>query len=442
MKSVRYVCTHCGRHFEAEEKEILECPGCFWSTSVKKEEDATRLEKDPPAVKVTPASSPKLPVNFSFLKPFLLGLIAILFLLLFFVFILPKTASILSSHKKDASKRDIKGPAEMERSKAGATDSGAQPLNLEERNILARKIDLSVDRPLSEEEQKILSNKTPFKTGFIQKLPSQTWTFEGFKQMIAEQERFYKVSLPKSYKNKLEDLFKKKYLPAADAFKNGDSLAARNAWVESLAFPIYANDVKKHRGVVLTMIRPFITDTLSKIGAINSELVEGKIREKEKGVVEAYEKLLDLISKKSWQEASGQILELNQKLDAFSNPGQAAESAPEYPAALSQVDEDIRATLFEILRVPPPAVADLEPMRRDIQAKRKVVESFLAANLEAAQAHYREGLDLIAQSKWKEAEEKLRGVDLPMALVQDAQEKIKILKRLEQSNLDSGQKER
>ena len=40
MKTVRYLCAHCGRGFEAEEKDAVECPGCFWTSSVKKEEEA------------------------------------------------------------------------------------------------------------------------------------------------------------------------------------------------------------------------------------------------------------------------------------------------------------------------------------------------------------------------------------------------------------------
>lgn len=39
MVMKKFICTHCGRRFEAEEKEVMECPGCFWSTSVREENE-------------------------------------------------------------------------------------------------------------------------------------------------------------------------------------------------------------------------------------------------------------------------------------------------------------------------------------------------------------------------------------------------------------------
>ena len=68
MKLVQYLCTHCGRRFEAEEKEIVECPGCYWSTSVKREdahENQKPTEGKPPLSRestgtLSPRKSPNL----------------------------------------------------------------------------------------------------------------------------------------------------------------------------------------------------------------------------------------------------------------------------------------------------------------------------------------------------------------------------------------------
>ena len=34
---IEYACGHCGHRFESEENDALECPSCFWSTSLRKE---------------------------------------------------------------------------------------------------------------------------------------------------------------------------------------------------------------------------------------------------------------------------------------------------------------------------------------------------------------------------------------------------------------------
>lgn len=338
---------------------------------------------------------------------------------------------IISLKGKDKGKKS-EGPAVAQ-----------DPLTPEERNLLNRRLALDPNRALSEEEEEILKTRSSFRTGLVEKLPSQAWTSQSFKEMIAEQERFYQVPLPRSYKNKLDDLFEKKYAPGAEAFKNGDLLEARNFWVESLAFPVYANDVEKHRGVILTMLRPFITDTLSKVGAINGILIERKIREKEKSVSESYGRLFELIEEKSWKEALGAISFIQEGLDELARPDRLAGAPSPYPASVNQVDEGIAATLFQLLEVPPPALADLEPIHTDILAKRKVIESFIPERLQAVQQVYDEALDYIQRSEWADAEKKLRGVDLPLALIEDAQQKTKILKKLQkarESGLDLPQK--
>ena len=319
-----------------------------------------------------------------------------------------------------------------------SASSSLDSLSPEERDILNRRLEVPAERVPDEEEQKILDERASFQTGLVEKIPSQAWSFENFQQMLTEQEQFYKVPLPRSYKNKLLENFKKSYLPAAEAFKNGDSVQARNLWVESLIFPIYADNIQKHRGVVLTMLRPFISDTLSKIAAINSSLVEAKIREREKVLSENYEKFLQAVKQKSWPEASRGISDLEMQMAEFSKPARGETPGPPYPPSIAQVDQDIRATLFELLNVPPPSTADLEPMRRDLQAKKQVVESFLPENAEKSRADYEEGLRLIQTGNWSGAEEKLQAVRFPLSLAKDAGEKIKILKRLQPPDLDSG----
>ena len=439
MKVVRYVCTHCRRRFEAEEKETLECPGCFWSTTVKKEEDlpASSLPKASPAS--ANSAEKKSSADFSFLaslRPLVVLLAVATGIIVTGIVIGPRVQQ-LARERALLHLKSLKDSPPAKTDEVDESGQGAFPgetLTLEEKNGLNRRLQVTADRPLSEEEEKILQHQAPFQTGIVERLPSQAWTFENFKQLIAEQEKFYKISLPSSYKKKLETLFKEKYEAAQEAFKSGDLIQARNLWLDSLAFPIYGGNVSKHRGVVLTMLKSFINDTLSKIGAINSSLVERVVREKETSVSESYGELLNLVSKKQWQEANAVLLILEQKLDELGHPELLAGPPPPYPVSIAQVDDGIREVLLRIQNSPPPAVADLQPVQQDVQQKRKVIESFLSINLDSAQALYDEAVNALGRGEWDEAERKLRQVETPLVLYKDAQEKIEILKKIRRKN--------
>ena len=56
----RFVCSHCGHHFDAPPQETIVCPNCFWSTSVKKEEAPVTPEPAPAR------QTPKVRVSFPF----------------------------------------------------------------------------------------------------------------------------------------------------------------------------------------------------------------------------------------------------------------------------------------------------------------------------------------------------------------------------------------
>ncbi|MBI3314099.1 MAG: zinc ribbon domain-containing protein [Candidatus Omnitrophica bacterium] len=427
MGLTRYICTNCQHRFEAEEKENLECPNCLWSTSLKKEEELKAEETAsrsgiPSSFNKTPFNPASLASLWPKLRLFLTIAVLLGILVLAGLF-------GISLLKKIASGIDKKSPKETIEIQTAPT-TGVHLLSEEEKAALYRKVELSATREISEEEKQILAARVSFETGIIEKLPSQTWTLENFQQVIAEQENFYKIPLPGSYKKKLEDVFKKHYLPAAEAFKAGDLLKARDEWVEALAFPVYGDDIRKHRGVVLTMLRVFINDTLSKIGAINGTLVEKTIREKEQALSRGYQELGELLNKSSWPEALTKAQEIEKILQELGRPEISKESAPPYPAGVRQVDADIQATLYNILTSPAPSVVDLTPIEHDILAKKQVIQGLLPESLASAEKVYEEALELIRGKKWTEAEEKLKGLNYPPSLVKDAQEKVKVLKKL------------
>ena len=432
MNLTRYLCTHCGRRFEAEEKEILECPGCFWSTSVKKEEDAAKEKQtssDSKASSPPPALPAAFPPGLKKILPVVLiaavGLGALFFLR-------PRLGNLKPSFKVAGRQKETADKQKIESAPSAAPPAQGplETLTPEEKAVLARRLQVTADRPVGPEEQKILDQRASFETGFVEKLPSQAWTLHNFREIIAQQEKTYKVPLPSSYKKKLEKVFQEKYLPGQEAFKAGDLVKARNLWMESFIFPIYADNPAKHRGVVLTMLRPFINDTLSKIGAVNGALVEKAVRGKEQALSEAYQDLLSRIRKKSWRDSDAAVLALEQKLDELENPASLKGSPEPYPPSIRQVDPDIQAGLMEILAPPPPAVADLVPLRRDIEAKRRVIEGFLPDIVSANQRRADEALALIGRGEWEPAAKKLSRIETPPELSGDARQKIEILKKL------------
>jgi hypothetical protein len=183
--------------------------------------------------------------------------------------------------------------------------------------------------------------------------------------------------------------------------------------------------------VVLTMLRAFINDTLSKIGAINNTIAEQKIREKEMALSEHYDELSRLIEQKSWPEASAVVITLNQIFDQLEQPEQVSGVGAPYPQAIQRVDQDIQATLLEIQNAPSPAVSDFVPMKRDVAQKRLVIESFLPDKLKVIQEYHDQALRHIRDRSWNEAEKSLRQIIYPIFLWKDAQEKMKILKKLQ-----------
>ncbi|MSR78103.1 MAG: hypothetical protein EXS63_07780 [Candidatus Omnitrophica bacterium] len=438
MKIIKYICGHCDNRFEAEEKEGIECPRCFWSSSVIREEDLPKSDTTAIKTKLQGKDGAK---RFEFQASHWVGIffalisLAVLVCTVLFMshfrgtfakkglqFSFPKDDSVASDAHKDGG---IPGQP--------ALSPQALLLTAEEQAILDRRLSFSPERPVSEEEKKILENRASVTTGMSESLPSQVFTPEKFKQMLADQERIYRVPLERSYRNKLQEVFNKKYLQAKAAFEAGNLRQARDLWVEALIFPIYGNDIKKHRGVALTMLKPFISDTLSKIGAINHSLVEERVRTKEQEVSVKYQELFPVIAKKDWKEVASRIQGMNHTLDELENPKLVAGETPPYTQTINQVDQDIRTTLFGLLEVIPPPTASLSALRVDIQNKLRVAESFLTIRLDEVQKKYSDAMDAISRKDWTSAKASLKEVDLPLSLEQDAQEKIRVLKKLEAS---------
>ncbi len=427
--SYRFVCNHCGKKFELEVPEAKECPFCFWSSSVKREDELVAGKKgvSRSSKKVASQSGPK--VASGNLK-FLLRVLLFFVILVAAGFLAFKAYKIFISSSSQGWKTfSIKPPSDNKRDEKQVTDSWAL-LSPQEKEMLSHEVMIPADRAPDAGEQAILGRSVSFQTGWVEKLPSAVWTLEQYQKMIADQEAFYKMPFARSYKKKLDELFKAKYLAAADAFTKGDVLAARNLWVESLAFPLYSEDLKKHRAVALTMLRPFINDTLSKVSAMNQSVVDRGKKVKEQTLGVEYQKLAGVIAQKKWQEALAVTLQMISEVDLLRKNATPQEVPPPYPASFGTIDLDLQRPLVDLMSPSPSSTADLQPLQQDLVEKKEVIETFTEAYLTSAMAVYQSALGLIRDKKWQEAAEALGSIQGPQALQQDAAGKVAIIGKM------------
>ena len=436
MKKIAYACTHCGHRFESELTDGLECPKCFWSTSVKPAGESTD-----PLERLRQTSVPKSLNVFAKIQTLLPKIIVVLIGVLLVIAALvfgPRLVSKMGGPGSFISEK-IKRPASQKKTPAIKLRGGqgtaevppAWELSEKDREILKRRLPEASERALTSEEKKILENQAAFKTGLVEKLPSQIWTLEQFNQMLDEQEKAYRVPLPGSYRKKLEKHFKATYQLSQVPFENSRLLEARDYWVKGLAFPRYSEDLRKHRGVALTMLRPFISDTLAKISVANHQLVERDVREQEKQMNDSYQSIAALVQAASWEQALIRLKLVRRQIEQFQSPQAEQRRAPAYPPEAGQVDEDIRQTLVHLLDIPAPAIADLSSLYEDLDAKTNIIRSMLPEFIQKNQERYADALKLIEQEQWQVAKEKLKEIESPSPLAADAAEKIKILEKMQ-----------
>lgn len=424
----KFACDHCGKRFELETIEAKECPSCFWTTSVKRDDLPASAEKETPRFSKNASARPGRKMALGNLKHLLLALfLCIVFAAAgFLTYKVYKTFT--SSSSRNGKTFSIKPQKEISPAGKKTIDSLAG-LSPQEKEILSREVKLPADRTPDPGEQGILNRSVPFQTGWTEKLPSAVWTLDQYRKMIADQEAFYKMPFARSYKKKLEGLFKAKYLAAADAFTKGDVLAARNLWMESLAFPLYSKDLKKHRAVALTMLRHFINDTLSKVSAMNQSVLDKGKKSKEQTLSAEYQKLHEQIAQKKWQEALEVIARLISEVGQMRKPA-GPQEAPPYPASFGTLDADLQRPLLDLMSPSPSSTADLQPLQQDLVEKKEVIETFTETYLKRAAEIYQSALGMIRDQKWQEAVQALGSLQGPPALQQDASEKIAILGKM------------
>lgn len=419
-----FTCTHCGHHFETQETETIVCPNCFWSTSVKKEESRGPVVK-PVEVQTVKGAAPQQEDS----PQLWLGVGGVLFVLLLvgiFVF------AVRHLKKQD----EILHKIESKNAQVIAAEAPELALSNEEKEILHRTIPIEVSAALTDADKKILAPKFILRSTLTQGIPTPPWDEKQFEEFLKGVQQQYRIPLGGSYRRKLTQLFREHYLPAAQAFEAKDFLKARDEWIRSLAFPIYQNDVKKHRGVILTMLRPYVNDILSKIGAINTSLTGGELGAQESKIRMTYQNLQDLLQKESWEEANAVVLELSRQLEEIEKVPKTA-TPPPLPKEISAVDPDIQDVLLAQAAPIQQSLPDPESLRQDLAAKEKVIQNHLAGAIDLVRKQYETALLLIRNKNWSEARDELQKISFPPALVEDAEAKIKIINQIASPSIDS-----
>lgn len=429
-KIINYHCTNCGRDFEAEEREIVECPQCYWSSSVK---PADAAEPQKSAIHVPDALKPKRKA-IPFGKIFALLLIGAILIALFFALpgFIKKFESIF---KTDAKKPGVQISLSEELNDPDV--SAAPAADLMSNKILTTGMDTAQLGTPSPAQQEILSREVPLQTGIVERLPSQVWDYALFEQTLENQIAHYKVPLPRSYRKKLQSHFELTYQAGAEAFLAGRLPEARDAWVRSLAYPLYSQDLQKHRGVALTLLRPFTEDVLSKIGAVNTMLVDRGFRGEEQVIQQTYHELLSDIQSRNWQQAIDKADAIVQRINAFQNQNMTKAAAPPYPREITGIDSGIAVTLMDLLKPSQASIADLTLVEQDVLLKKEIMQELRPSVIDAQVKLYNEAMEFIAQGEWNNAAAKLEQISSPKTLKEDAQKKLNILRQNKNQSLDS-----
>lgn len=425
-----YHCTHCGHHFEHAPQDGIACPNCHWSSSVTREE-APEVSRAPEGPRPARARESKPEGAWVWAAAGALILLFLAVSLFVWRYVLRQDRLLQKIETKNA--------------EVIAAQAPELNLSQEEREILDRRLVLDSPPPLTEEDREILGRRLPLGSSLIQGLSTPPWDAKQFEAFLKSEEAKYRLPFEWSYRRKLLALFKRHYLAAAQAFEAKDYLRGRDEWIRALTFPVYYEDLAKHRGVALTILRPYINDTLAKIGTMNVMLTEKDVFGTEEKIRASYDVLLDLLQKGSWEEADAKFVELDRMLRTFGN-SEKVFLPPAFPSELGRVDPDIQQVILGQANLPAPAQRDWEAFRGDLKAKEAIVRERIPGVLEAAREKYQGALTHIKNGNWREAKELLRTLDAPESLARDAKEKITVLNKVLKSSstgetagrLDSG----
>jgi len=418
---IQLACTHCRHQFELERKEGALCPSCGWSSSVIL---ASELESQTSKTAQIKSSTP----SFSWVSGFFifaLKFLAFAAVITLFIFGIVK---FLGSHRSPKTQsKEIKVAQTSSDSKSSQSLPTPAVLSADEQVSLNSSLQIPVEPQLTDEDQNLLQKSMDLTAGNVEKLPSVNWTAEQFKQYLEAQEKQYRMPLPRNYKKSIQELFQKNYAIAYDLFLEGKIQRARDAYVASLGLPIYENNVRKHRAVVLTMLRNFLNDTIAKIGAMNFALARQSVSGKDAEIGTAYAALQQQIRARQWNDARESI----KKIEAILPESAVSDvlQAPPYTKGFEMVDADIQPVLFRLLQVPA-WTFNLSELKSDLEVKKTLLAQLSDPDRKSSLESYGKAMVEIQARAWNKALPFLQAVKSPAELKQDAETKVSLIGRL------------
>lgn len=427
---MKYQCTHCHHTFEAAEHEFRHCPKCFWTTSIEPLRDESA--QTPSGAKIPPSQPiPKRigrPPKILWVGAIFLGLIAAVFYFissgratpLLNISLKPIVSGFQHMKKDKVSKKEIPAPS--------MAQDPLSTLTAEEKTRLRSRFELTIPRPLSEDEEAILKKQVSFSFEANQPLSLAMWTKEDLKSFLKTEQARRKIPLGFGFNRAVSRLFEQHYLAAGRLIASGNMEGAREELLKAIAFPVYQNDIKLHRAVALVMLRPYINDVIGKITAINQHLMNRRLESQAETIFQAYRELFPILELKDWEEFLSRSSALRDQIMSFQTASQQA--ANEYPAAIGRVDQDIRVVLERSAKPDPKKIVDFKTLFIDLDLKERIARENMPEALSDIQKRYERALRFVEERNWQEAHKILKEIDYPPELVEEAAGKLQILEKI------------
>jgi len=421
-KTILYVCQNCETKFELPEIQTPRCPNCFWTTSIRRADQAV----------------PRAQLNAKSKKQFVSPqLIKILVTVVFIVVLAWLSSRLLKyipkTFGKTISKRKTVSVPTPDSQKATAKDF-LNFLSPEEKKALETWIPFAIPRMLSGDELQMLSKRADFSASASTLPQLNFWTTDSFEKFLTAEQTKRKIYFPGSYESTLKKLFASHYLKVEQILKNGNLAEARIELLNALVFPIYGHNVRLHKSVALVMLQNYINDVLKKIQVLNSYLAAQGLSALMNDLQKDYAEIFQLIDGKDWAGAL-KLVEKSES-EAKTIDAETKEAHVNYPPFISQIDSDIQKGLELQDQALTPLASGLKSLLADLRIKKKVLEQNTDDALRLMKKNYDFAALAIRDQKWQDAKDALEPIIFPADISEDTKQKILILvKIIDHSNV-------
>ena len=400
FKSVKYRCSHCNHTFELEAKDFRRCPNCFWTTSLveladEKEETSTAGTVSPPV------SGQEVALRRWKWRPilrqllFLIAVAGVIGILWFFFFGPAKVGDKMQQNfTAFIASKAVSKPQEIPGAPKTEIARGAElRLSEEERTSLLSGFKIETPRPLTQDEEEVLKKRVSRPEQLTAKPVIKMWTEDDFSSLLQQEQKKRKITLGWVYVRSLKKTFEKNYLPGGEAFQAGNYELARDFFIRSLSFPVYQNDPRLYRAVVLVMLRPFINDVIGKAAVLNQYFLRQSSLGEVDAVSASYEALFGFLTSRDWSRALESVRELKNRIGRFESKPQ--EVFIQLPPTLGEIDPELQNAVRTEAAPKADAVMSWKAVLIDLGLKEEIVKQNLPESLKEVQAAFDTAVQLL-----------------------------------------------